>query len=187
MKNIFFLFIFIFFYLWGKSQDNRTAPLTNIVQNIANSWQDADAGNTSNVELSSVTATFTVSNTTSKGGEIKIWIFKLGRKTDKKNIHTITLKLSKGNTKSAFDRVKGDSSEELTKFINAALSDFKKLNDANLLEDLKERELTLEIGLTITKNTIVSGGYEIGIFSLAAEAGKNKEQGHTLTLVFKKK
>lgn len=71
---------------------------------------------------------------------------KLGRTVDKKNIHTITMKLSKGNTKSSFERTNGDSSDELTKFITAALSDFKKLNDANLLEDLKERELTLEIG-----------------------------------------
>ena len=71
---------------------------------------------------------------------------KLGRTVDKKNIHTITMKLSKGNTKSSFERTNGDSSDELTKFITAALYDFKKLNDANLLEDLKERELTLEIG-----------------------------------------
>jgi hypothetical protein len=63
--------------------------------------------------------------------------------------------------------------------------EYKCRNAAAMKEPFRFRYF--QIGMTITKNANVSGGYEISLFPFAAEAGKNKEQGHSLTLVFKKK
>ena len=185
MKMLLFISIALLSQLTVKAQDNRTAPLTAIVQKISNSWQDVDASNKTGIKLESIEASFTLSKTTSIGGEIKIWIFKLGRKVEKTKTRGITLELSKGDEAKRV-KITNDDATELTNFINATLVDFKKLNDQNLLPDLKKKKITIEIGLTIKKDNSIGGGYEIGIFSLSAEGGKNSEQGHTLKMVFTK-
>ena len=185
MKNLIFIGALLTCFFSAKAQDKHTAPLTDIVQKISNSWQAVDANNKTGIQLESVEASFALSKTTSLGGEIKIWIFKIGRKVDKTNLSTITLNLSKGNSADKINAINKDA-PELTKFINSSLADFKRLNDKNLLPDLNKRKITIEIGLTIKKENSASGEYEIGIFSLSAEGGKHAEQGNTLKLVFSK-
>lgn len=167
------------------AQDKKTAPLYDIIKEISECWQDVDESNKNGIKLQAVTASFSVSKTTSVGGELKIWIFKLGRKVEKNKVSKVTLELSKGDETQRSLRA-AKTNEQLTQFVNATLSDFKKMDDAKLLHDLSKRTITIEIGLTITNSGSVGGGYEIGVFSLSAEAGKGKEQGHTLTLVFSK-
>jgi hypothetical protein len=189
MKTLFYLSFVLLSLLTAKGQDSHTAPLTAIVQQISNSWEDIDANNKTGINLESIEASFTLSKTTSKGGEIKIWIFKLGRKVDRSKLHSVTLELTKGTINKAA-RMKIGKSDDLTNFINSALKDFQSLDTLKLVEPIKglnKRKITIEIGLTITKSN--NGGitsYEIGIFSLTAEGSKNSEQGHKLKLVFTK-
>lgn len=168
------------------AQDPHTAPLSAIVKKVSNSWQEVEATNNSGFSLSKVTASFVVSKTTSVGGGINIWIFKLGRKMEKKNLHKITLDLGKAEVK-GLSTLKADDAPELTKYMKAVLKDLKMLKDSNWLSQLPDRTLTIELGLTITKSTSAGGEYSIGIFTLSAEGSKNSEQGHTLILEFRNK
>lgn len=176
---------FVFLSLLITKAQDHTAPLTDIVEKISNSWQNIDAENKKGIKLESLTATFTLSKTQSSGFGLNIWIFKLGRKVEKNKVRKITLELAT-EQKTVKANIDKNISDELTKFLNATLLDFKKMNDSGLLTELNERKLTIEVGLTITKDKTAEGAYEIGIFTLSAEAGRKSEQGHTLTLVFSK-
>lgn len=171
--------------LYCFAQDKKTAPLHDIVKQISESWQDVDETNRNGIKLQSVTALFSVSKTTTLGGEIKIWIFKLGKKVEKNKVSKVTLALTKGDESKRSIR-NSRAKSELTKFINATLADFKKLEDDKLLPDLTKRTVTIEIGLTITKSGGAGGELEIGIFSFSGEAGRNADQGNTLILEFSK-
>lgn len=183
MKRIFLITILCVLVFSVKAQNNKTAPLFDIVQKISNSLQDVDAADTSGIKLESVTASFTISKTTSIGGGLNLWIFKLGRKREKTKLSTVTLELKKGNPAARVKKANDDATE-LTNFLKATLADFKKLKDQQLIPKLSDRKVTIELGLTIKKDSSVGGGYEIGIFTLSAEGGRNSEEAHTLTLVF---
>lgn len=165
------------------AQNDKTAPLTEVVEVLSKSIDEVNIQKY-NVQITSVEATFTVSRTDSRGLSLNIWIFKIGRKKEKTDLRTVTLSLTKPEDKVSISSLV-KSSADLTKFIESALSDFDKLNQQNLLSTLSEKEIKLEIGLVVKKETTVGGSYEINIFTLGAEGGKNNEQGHTLTLVFK--
>ena len=168
------------------SQNKHTAPLSDIIKIVSNSWQTAAADNKTGFELSKVTASFTVSKTLSAEGGINIWNFKIGRKVSRQTLHKMTLELETKEIK-AYRSLKTDFAKELTNYIKAAFADLQKIKDSGWLPKLGERKLTLEIGLTITKSTTLGGAYEIGIFSLSAEGSKSREQGHSLILEFKNK
>jgi hypothetical protein len=171
----------------SHAQDYKTAPLSAIIKKVSNSIKEVEADNKSGFELSKVSASFVVSKTTAVGAGINIWIFKLGRKVEKKNLHKITLDLAKEAPVGVTTFKKEDVAPQLTEYIKAVLNDLKTLKDSGWLSSLKDRTLTIELGLTISKTTDGGGGYTIGIFTLSAEASRNSEQGHTLILEFKSK
>jgi hypothetical protein len=180
--------VLAFFLLIGlsvKAQDKKTAPLSEVLDILSNTLATIDL-DSNKVDLKSIEANFTVTNTLSNGIALNVWIFKLGRKTEKSNVRKITVNLSQQNGNAVAATKKASS--DLKDFINAAVMDFVKLNQKGIFDSLSERQLTLEIGLVITKS-INAGGESpsIGIFTLGAEGSKTKEQGHTLTLVFAKK
>lgn len=184
-KSFFLLLVSCISSLAGIAQSNKVAPLSAVVQQVAECWQDVDLQNKNGIKLKSLTASFSVSKTRSAGGGINIWIFKIGRKVEKNKVSKVILELAKGDG-SQRALTGSAANQPLTQFINATLADFKKMDDAKLLPDLNQRTVTIEVGLTITKTNSAGGEYEIGIFSLSAEAGRNSETANTLTLVFGK-
>ena len=170
------------------SPGELTAPLTTIIQKISNSLEEANAGNNTDIQLESVTASFVLSRTSSIGGQLKIWILSIGGRQQTETVHKVTFELARP-PKTPTPKAKGlkkNVSIDLTQFVKNVLTDFNALNQSGHLPDLKDRGVTIELGLTITKSGNVGGEYEIGIFTLSAEAGKKAEQGNTLKMVFKK-
>ena len=124
MKTLFYLSFVLLSLLTAKGQDSHTAPLTAIVQKISNSWQDVDLANKTDIKLESITASFTASKTITSGAELKIWIFKLGKKIDRTYLNKITIELQRGDESKRVSKG-SEQNNDLTKFINAALNNFK--------------------------------------------------------------
>jgi len=164
---------------------NDTAPLTTILKKISKSLELANNGNATSIQLQSVTASFVLSQTSSRGGQLRIWILSIGGAEQRNNIHKVTFELARPKKSSSNgEKGKKDEATDLTQFIMNILTDFHEVNE--FLPELSDRGITMEVGLTITKKGNIGGEYEIGIFTLSAEAGKNSEQGHSLKMVLKK-
>ncbi len=188
MKKLVCSFFMIFFFSFSilNAQNSKTAPLLKIMEKIDKSYQYAVNNISSDIELVDVTMSFTISSTTSKGGGINIWIFKLGRKTETKKLRTVTFKLEKKEKKET-EAALADDNDELGNLIIAAAKDFHAMNGSNHLPSLEKRSFVIESGLTVTKDKSIGGEYTIGIFTLSAEGGRSNEQGHSIVLTFNKK
>jgi len=171
----------------GFSQTKKTAPLTDIVAMVSKSLQELKINTVDSIKLKSVTADFTLSTTSSRGASLSIWIFKIGRKTDRTKMHTVSVHLEKSETdKRAIALRTARSAQTLTNFMQNALDDFNRLNKSDYLMELDNRIMTISIGLTISRSGTAGGQYDIGIFSLGAEGSRQRDQGHTLTLEFER-
>ena len=171
--------------------EENTVSLSALVAKICDSWGKVEAKYKKGIEVESFTVSLTVSRTTSVSGEIRVSLFILTGwlrgSLEKNRFSTITVELTTEKAALRKGRNPGKGEAELTEFFTSILKDFKKLSDGGLISNLKKRTLTIQAGLTISKE--LRGGLEfsIKVFTVAGEFSAKVEQGHTFELVLVEK